>query len=223
MKTTKQAGWTDVSETCEPEAPGWSAPLPRRRARWRAWPVLGVSLVAGLAFGAGRLLDGPDGRAALAGSVAPARADEPGGVGTFRFDLDVNEDAFDAEEVARSVALERLVDLAGARVLTVRADHPRWLTAAYEVGDLLAEPPPPPWGCGGHDHPGEVVTVDDDAAEPHGIDVDKLVEIVESKLGESDDHRVGCHGGVLVVRGTLAVQTKVSRLIARMAVDLERP
>ncbi|MBX3470092.1 MAG: hypothetical protein KF878_24720 [Planctomycetes bacterium] len=126
-----------------------------------------------------------------------------------------------AREEAEQLARARLSALVGDRLLSVRVDNARWLRVALDVSGILAHVPdfPAPeislnlaLGGGGGGGSG-VLTFADEDESGCGLDADKLVEIIEEKLGEDSDCVVELHGGLLLLKGGLGHQERVGRLV----------
>ncbi|MCO5169846.1 MAG: hypothetical protein M9894_26200 [Planctomycetes bacterium] len=124
------------------------------------------------------------------------------------------------------LARARLVALVGRRALAVSGDGAPWLRVVYDVSDLVTVPPdfPAPEislnlarGGGGGGASGGVLVFAEDDDRAWGLDPDKLVEIVEDKLGEDGDRVVEFANGSLVVRANLRHQEKTARLLRALA------
>lgn len=125
-----------------------------------------------------------------------------------------------AREEAEQLARARLSALVGDRLLSVRVADARWLRVALDVSDFLEHTPdfPAPeislnlavGGGGGGDR---VLTFADEDESGWGLDADKLVELIEEKLGEDSECVVELHGGLLFLRGGLRHQERVGRLV----------
>lgn len=96
----------------------------------------------------------------------------------------------------------------------------------YDVTEIVNTPPdfPAPElglslasggaGGGGGGAGGGVLTFDDEGEEASGgLDADKLVEIIEGKLGEDDSGSVDISGGILIIRKPLGAHEKIVKLL----------
>lgn len=201
--------WSTVEPVVDGARPRRSvAALPRRRRRrLEAWRVAAVLAAIGVAFTAGR----------VAVPAARASAREP--AASPRTTRAWN----DTGSLVAQVARVKLVERVGDRLVDVFPEGSR-VVALYDVGDLLEQLPSYPEpeislplmrpGGGGRGTLTFEPEQEQDGASK--IDPEELIEIVEGKLGEDDDHRVDCTGGVLVVAGALRTQEKVARLVAAL-------
>lgn len=94
----------------------------------------------------------------------------------------------------------------------------------YDVNEIVSTPPDYPapelglnlsGGGGGGGTTGGVLSFDDEEDEGgSGVDADKLIELIESKLGEEDEEgSVEFSGGIIIVRKSLRAHKKILKLL----------
>ncbi|MFC1705723.1 hypothetical protein ACFL59_02740, partial [Planctomycetota bacterium] len=139
------------------------------------------------------------------------------------------------KDITLKNALELILTEAGGLIFRVRndavvintadAEQEEMFLRFYEVSEIIGEPPdfeapqlalaePTEDGGGGG---GVVLSIDDDEAETGtGVTADKLIELIEQKLGDDDVGTAEFLGGLLMVRKPMEAHRKIERLLDQL-------